>query len=523
MKFSTLIFAGNLALIANAFWRMECRARSGLARIDPLISPGEVAQHLHSIHGGGGFNDNATYDDLMASDCTSCAVTEDKSAYWHPSLFFEDTTTGKYEIVQQSGGMLAYYLLFPNTAGGKVTAFPKGFRMIAGDSLRRNYSSALGNVTQPDPQKSDWAKLGQTSQPDLQQRAIGFNCLNYAKAPEGSLYRHYLPDKSYLDANCADGVRFEMMFPSCWNGKDTDSADHRSHVAYPDLVMTGNCPSTHPTRLISLFYEIIWNTAAFKGRTGRFVISNGDVQGFGYHADFMTGWDVDFLQKAADTCTNASGKIQDCSLFTIQDDAKAAQCQIKVPDAMAHENVTGPGLTALPGDVQIQVGPQPATEKNPTATSVSSLPASYAPGATPSGDQYLPGQVFKQSSEGTSTTSSPAAAAQTPSPDSGNDGAAAVKAEAEAAPTTTPVPTTTTPPPQPTITSPPPAPTTTLTREESNDGVRTEYITIGNLVEKIIWVEDIKYVTQYVDETDVVTVNPLARRQLRHLHKHAHV
>lgn len=54
MKFSTLFVAGNLALITNAFWRMECRARSGLARIDPLISPGEVAQHLHSIHGGGG-------------------------------------------------------------------------------------------------------------------------------------------------------------------------------------------------------------------------------------------------------------------------------------------------------------------------------------------------------------------------------------------------------------------------------------------------------------------------------------
>lgn len=151
--------------------------------------------------------------------------------------------------------------------------------MIAGDSLRRNYSEALGDVSKPDPEKSIWAKLGQTSQPDLQQRAIGFNCLNYAKAPEGSLSRHFLPDKAYLDANCADGVRFEHMFPSCWNGVDVDSPDHRSHVAYPDLVMTGNCPKSHPKRLISLFYEIIWNTAAFKGRNGRFVISNGDIQG----------------------------------------------------------------------------------------------------------------------------------------------------------------------------------------------------------------------------------------------------
>jgi hypothetical protein len=38
----------------NAFWRMECKGRSGLARIDPLVSPGEVAQHVHAIHGSGG-------------------------------------------------------------------------------------------------------------------------------------------------------------------------------------------------------------------------------------------------------------------------------------------------------------------------------------------------------------------------------------------------------------------------------------------------------------------------------------
>jgi hypothetical protein len=38
----------------NAFWRMECRARSGLARLDPLVSPGEVSGHAHAIHGGGG-------------------------------------------------------------------------------------------------------------------------------------------------------------------------------------------------------------------------------------------------------------------------------------------------------------------------------------------------------------------------------------------------------------------------------------------------------------------------------------
>lgn len=524
MKFHSLIAVGSLALTANAFWRMECRARAGLARIDPLISPGEVAQHLHSIHGSGGFNENASYDELMASDCTSCAVEEDKSAYWHPSLFFEDTTTGKFEIVEQVGGMLAYYLLFTNT-GEKLTAFPKDFRMIAGDSLRRNYSQALGDVSKPDPEKSIWASLGQTSQPDLQQRALGFNCLNYQKDPEGSLYRHFLPDKAYLDANCADGVRFELMFPSCWNGKDTDSLDHRSHVAYPDLVMTGTCPETHPVRIISLFYETIWNTYAFKDRTGRFVVSNGDLQGFGYHGDFMTGWDVSFLQNATDTCTNASGRIQDCPLFTIQDDAKAAQCQIKVPNNLAAEDVSGPNLSSLPGGVAIQVGPGPATATNPpTATSVTSVPVmSYKPGATPTGDQYVPGQVFKQSGEGEAMN---AAAAPTETPAAvADDGAPSIKAESEpeAEPASVSVTSSSPTPAPPAITTPPPPPTT---REESNNGVRTEYITVGNIVSKIIWVEDVQFVTEYVDQIVTATYTtaptPLGRRHVRHLEKHNH-
>jgi hypothetical protein len=151
--------------------------------------------------------------------------------------------------------------------------------MIAGDSTRRNYSIAGLDFTKPDPEKSLWAMLGQTTQADLAQRALGFNCLDYNKAPEGSLYRHYMPDKDYLDANCKNGVRLELMFPSCWDGHNLDSANHRSHVAYPDLVINGNCPPEFPVRLPGLFFETIWETDTFAGVPGQFVLSNGDIQG----------------------------------------------------------------------------------------------------------------------------------------------------------------------------------------------------------------------------------------------------
>jgi hypothetical protein len=151
--------------------------------------------------------------------------------------------------------------------------------MVAGDVNRRNYSIAGLSYSQPDPEKSLWAALGQTTQEDLSQRAIGFNCLNYQKTPEATLERHYLPEKDYLDAHCADGVRFEVMFPSCWNGKDISSSNHKDHVAYPDLVNTGTCPEGFDVKLPGLMYETIWATNAFTGVPGEFVISNGDVQG----------------------------------------------------------------------------------------------------------------------------------------------------------------------------------------------------------------------------------------------------
>jgi len=151
--------------------------------------------------------------------------------------------------------------------------------MIAGDSLRRNYSIPGANPKDADPEQSYWAKLGQTSQVDLAQRALGFNCLSYGKKPEGALYRHYMPEKSYLDENCADGVRIELMFPSCWDGKNVDAHNHKNHVAYPDLVMNGGCPAGFDVKLPGLFYETIWATNLFRGVPGEFVLSNGDPDG----------------------------------------------------------------------------------------------------------------------------------------------------------------------------------------------------------------------------------------------------
>lgn len=149
--------------------------------------------------------------------------------------------------------------------------------MIAGNTNYRNFSYPV-----PDIEKSLWYKAPFNTQTFLEQAALGFNCLNYGKTPEGSLYRHFMPDKAYLDANCVDGIRLELMFPSCWDGQDFDIKDQKKHVAYPSQVMTGDCPSGFPIRLPSLFYETIVDTYAFKGQAGSFSFANGDPSGTSY-------------------------------------------------------------------------------------------------------------------------------------------------------------------------------------------------------------------------------------------------
>jgi hypothetical protein len=416
------------------------------------------------------FSPTSGYSELAASDCTSCGVTQDKSAYWTPPLYFKHADTGKFEIVEQVGGLLAYYFLNYNSGENKVTAFPEGFAMIAGDTNQRSFTGSL------------------------ESKAIGFNCMNYGRAPEGTLYRHSMPDKAYLDANCADGIRVELMFPACWNGKDLDSPNHRSHVAYPDGVMTGNCPPEFPVRFPGLMFEIIWNTNAFNGKAGEFVWSNGDPTGYGYHGDFIMGWESGVLQKAADTCTNPSGVMADCPVFKLQTEADSQRCQIKVPGEIANEDIEGP-LDALPGGAKVNYGPaynSPGVAPGPAPSAALPPVPSYKAGSSVAPSETpVPGGIFVDKGGLEANVN-------------------AVVPSSEPAPPPAPEPT---PEPKPT---PKPEPKPLAANQKL---YTTSYKTDGNEVVEIVMIEEFVTVTETpVTMTEWVTV---PGRRKRHLHRHA--
>ena len=59
-------------------------------------------------------------------------------------------------------------------------------------------------------------------------------------------------------------IRQTIIFPTCWDGENLDSADHKSHVAYPSsgtFESVGPCPASHPVRLPQLMYEVMWDVS----------------------------------------------------------------------------------------------------------------------------------------------------------------------------------------------------------------------------------------------------------------------
>ena len=253
--------------------------------------------------------------------------------------------------------------------------------MISGKTTRRRFDYAV-----PDPPRPWTGK--DASQDALEQKAIGFNCLNYKKAPEDSLYRHFLPDKNYLDQNCPDGLRIEVLFPICWNGKDLDSKNHKSHMAYSDAGLNGgNCPPGFDTVVNQLFFETIYDVGAYKNRKGIFTLANGDPLGYGLHADAFIAWEAGVLQAATEQCgpvtpgsPGADGITSKCPVFDIVPEAEQRQCKMELPSAMSKMNFAS-DLMSLPGNNPLQYGPEDAAV-NP-GTPLLPTPAPPAPVEAP--------------------------------------------------------------------------------------------------------------------------------------------
>ncbi|MEU8379657.1 DUF1996 domain-containing protein [Streptosporangium sp. NPDC048865] len=203
---------------------------------DPIVYPGLVgAAHNHTFFGNKGTDAKSTNASLV-SGVTSCQDPKDGSAYWSPTLL-QDGKPVKPEMatIYYKSGVSDYRTVKP---------FPVGFRLVVGDAKMTSEASFKGYWSCGNARSKDFP----------------------GSCPSGSslIMRH--------------------QAPSCWDGVDLDSADHRSHVAYP---VGGVCPASHPVAVPMLEMKVPYKLPG--GRTDGLSFSSG--VSFSFHYDFMNGWD----------------------------------------------------------------------------------------------------------------------------------------------------------------------------------------------------------------------------------------
>jgi len=333
----SLLFSATLAMTAG--------------RMDPIVFPGTAGGHVHYVQGGNNFNLSLTADELLSSDCTTSIVDADKSAYWHPSVYFV-ADNGSFISVDFYYSKV-YYFMEPTN--DEIQVIPHGLQIVTGNnSLRTPPSNAGINIDtnagpiQPIQITCPRSSYNPPSYPADSNGLDGVGIQDPNNAGAGA---------GFPDQNC-DGLysplRTDCHFPSCYNPA-AGLSNFKENMAFPSSAgLTGgklDCPPGW-IHIPHLFMEVYWNTQVFadmwtpgQGKQP-FVLSNGDATGYAYHCDFFGGWDTDVLQNIIDNCNAGDAGMNLCPNVGTTDTSGSSVCT--VPN-LVPEQITGV-LSKLPGD-----------------------------------------------------------------------------------------------------------------------------------------------------------------------------
>lgn len=260
-------------------FRVSC-AYSHMNFDDAIVSPGRPgAAHLHTYFGNKNANASSTETSIASSGSSTCSGgIANRSAYWVPTLLDKNgqpVTPSEAQFYYKTGYQ-------SGIAPSSIKALPAGLRMIA------------GNMRSSSPQDSS---------------KFVWNCLGNSKSYS------YIPNAGDCggtnSGNTIGDFKQIIVFPQCWNGRDLDSADHKSHMAYP---VNGSCPSTHPVALPEITFNIFYDMPP-SGTTGwrlsSDMYSTSQRGGYSSHGDWMNGWRTDIMNLWVKNCDNAA---KDCHM-----------------------------------------------------------------------------------------------------------------------------------------------------------------------------------------------------------------
>ncbi|MFI1168121.1 DUF1996 domain-containing protein [Streptomyces sp. NPDC020801] len=252
-----------------------------------IVAPGVTngAHHFHDYVGNQANNAFASDDDLAKGD-TSCADKGDKSTYYWPVLRLQDGTQER-DAGSPGGGTEGnagrivtpkqVTLTFEGNPRSKVTAMPRFLRIITGD--------AKAFVNGPANANASWSCTG------FEDRQLKDK---YPLCPQGS------------------NVVRTFRFQSCWDGRNIDSANHRTHVAFADA--DGNCPDGFraiPQLVQRIVYDVAAPSLQDAGRTTPlFAVDSFPEQlhkPVTDHGDFINVFDENLMNEMVD-CINGGRK-----------------------------------------------------------------------------------------------------------------------------------------------------------------------------------------------------------------------
>ena len=263
-------------------FRVVCTP-SHMSNDDPLVFPNQPnAAHSHTFFGNTTTNYASDLSNLSAIGNSTCkGGLINRSAYWVPSMI--DTTLNK----AIAPDLAIFYYKRGYVPAGMVKAPPKGLRMLAGNPKATT---------------------------EAQNAHIGFTCLG--RVP------FYGWKGSIPACNVGETMQMKVSFPQCWDGKNLDSPDHKSHMAYSgrDTPTANHCPETHPVGIpliaINMDYKITITGDYKKWRLASDNYATTSAGGISAHADWVSGWNQVFIQGFVDNCLN---KDVDCHAHLLGD------------------------------------------------------------------------------------------------------------------------------------------------------------------------------------------------------------
>jgi hypothetical protein len=252
------IEAQQAAPVRGSEFRANCLS-SHRAGNDPIVKPGQTGgSHIHEFFGNRSTDANSTLQSLGAAT-TNCDPNTDLSAYWVPTLYKNGSPVAPESVIVYYQGITN-----PQTA----RAYPPGLKVVVGNAA----------ATNPDQNPSArWSCRGHS-----------FSSRDFVNCPAGSKL------ETYLD------------FPTCWDGRNLDSADHRSHMAFSPGIGWG-CPSSHPVAVPRVEFLITYpvnGTGLTLGGT-RNGVNVTNAPGYTFHGDFFNAWKQPELERRVRNCINA--------------------------------------------------------------------------------------------------------------------------------------------------------------------------------------------------------------------------